>query len=102
MNVQGGSVIIASNRSPHRQGFCVMSKVHRSIILVATPYCVAARMMPGVSPSTREMKHFYAMCMTRGHLFPSFVVHQYQIQKFAHQSKLSAGFLTETLTLDKN
>ena len=38
---------IASNRSPHLQGFCVTSKVQRSMMRLAIPYCAAARLIPG-------------------------------------------------------
>jgi hypothetical protein len=41
--------MIALNRSPCRHGFCVTSKVHRSMTRWATPYCAAARTMPGTS-----------------------------------------------------
>ncbi len=38
---------IASKSSPHRHGFCVTSNVQRSMMRLATPYCAAARMIPG-------------------------------------------------------
>jgi hypothetical protein len=43
----GGSVMMASKSAPHLQGFRVMSKVHRSKMRCRTPYCTAARMIPG-------------------------------------------------------
>ncbi len=41
---------IASKSSPHLQGLCVTSNVQRSMIRVATPYCLAARITPGGFP----------------------------------------------------
>lgn len=54
--LHGGSVTIASKSSPHRQGFRVTSNVHRSIILEATLYCVAAQMTPGGFPVERAVR----------------------------------------------
>lgn len=39
--------MIASKSSPHRKGLRVTSNTHRSTIRRATPYCAAARMIPG-------------------------------------------------------
>jgi hypothetical protein len=40
--------MMASKRLPHRHGWFVTSKVQRSMIRDATPYCAAARRMPAV------------------------------------------------------
>lgn len=39
--------MMASNKPPQRSGLFVMSKVQRSIIRGATPYCAAERKIPG-------------------------------------------------------
>lgn len=54
-NVHGGSVTIASNNSPHLQGFWVTSNVHRSIIRDVTSYCAAETRIPDVSPTSSKL-----------------------------------------------
>ena len=50
-HTQGGSVTMASNKLPLRQGCCVTSIVSKSMILEATPYWLADRMIPELESS---------------------------------------------------
>lgn len=53
-DIQGGSVMIASNIPPLLKGLAAISKVQRSSIRFATSYCLAERRMPGVFKTAME------------------------------------------------
>lgn len=77
---------IASKRSPQRQGLRVTSNVHRSTIRRATPYCAAARMMPGCfSVASQPFCRLIECKLT--HLCHAFVVRQCQNRIQGRQSR---------------
>ena len=86
---QGGSVTIASNSSPSRNGFCVTSNVQRSKTLEEIPYWVAARMMPGGLP-WKDYLNMTQWLSERANLRLSSDDHQYRTQIRAHQNGLLA------------
>ena len=53
---------MASNSSPHLQGFLVTSKVHRSRTFDPTRYCVAETSTPGVCPCYSRST-FVSLCI---------------------------------------
>lgn len=71
-DVQGGSVMIASNIPPLLKGLAVISKVQRSSIRFATSYCLAERRMPGVFKAAMERQlPDISYCLIDVHAFSS-------------------------------
>lgn len=90
---------IASNSSPHLHGLRVTSKVERPRIREATPYCVAARITPGIFSNQRISK-LGPRATAIAHLFLSFDGHQYPSQTPWPQNVLWATPCIRPTTLD--
>jgi len=91
MILQGGSVMIASNKPPHLQGLLVMSKVQMSRIRSVTPYCSAARKIPGVELSVNaiiSIKLYPHILLTN--LSRAFAARRYLSQRPWRQNRLQA------------